>query len=122
MARFTSLLFVLFFASACWATEVDKAAQATQLIDEQFAALYTEVAAICTRKSADWAEYDTCIEPWNREAANVARLREVTLSLDVVHGRAAKKAAACEWFQAVHNVYNVPARRVALASKWRRKC
>jgi len=123
MARYISILFVLFFASGCWDRAVEEAAHTTNLIDEQFAALYVEQNDTCVRESADWSEYDVCITPWKHEAAKVARLREVTLSLDVVQGRAARKVAACQWLQAVHNVHpDIPARAVALASKWRRKC
>jgi hypothetical protein len=108
----------------CWASEVDRASRTTVLIDEQFASLYTHVNDICVQRSADWAAYDECIDPWKKEAANVARLREVTLALDIAKGRKARKAAACEWFRAVENTHrSLPARTVALqAVKWRRKC
>jgi hypothetical protein len=123
MARYILLLFALSFASGCWTRAVEEAAHTTNRIDEQFSALYVEVNDICVRQSADWTEYDACIDPWKQEAAKVARLREVTLSLDAVHGRAARKVAACQWLQAVHNVHHsLPARAVALSSKWRRKC
>lgn len=117
------LLVSLVLVFGCWATEVDKASQATVLIDQQFAALYTELNDICVRQSSNWVEYDKCIDPWKKEAAKVARLRQVTLTLDVTEGRKARKVAACEWFRAVEATHeSLPARKVALQSKWRRKC
>lgn len=123
MARFTSILFVLFFASGCWERAVEQAAHTTNLIDEQFAALYVRANEACIDASGSWPEYDRCIDPWKAEAAKVARLREVTYSLDSARGRRAQKQAACQWMGAVENVHTpLPARAVALASRWRRKC
>ena len=122
MARFTLLLFVAFFVSACWPRAVEEAAHATVLIDEQVAAAYATHAKVCLEDSADWAEYDACMEPWNKAGAQVGRLREVTLALDLAHTRKARRAAACEWFKVVHTLPDVPAVVVAKRSKWGRKC
>lgn len=122
MARFISLLLLVFFASGCWEHAVEEAAHATALIDEQVAAAYATHAKVCLEASTDWAEYDACMEPWNMAGAQVGRLREVTLSLDTARGRKARKAAACEWFQVVHTLPDVPAVVVAKQHKWSRRC
>lgn len=108
--------------AGCWPRAVETAAQATVLIDEQVAAAYTVHSLECRAVSADWDEYDSCIEPWNKAAAQVGRLREVTYSLDVVKGRKAQSIAACEWFKVVQTLPDVPAVVVAKQSKWGRKC
>jgi len=98
----------------CWDRAVEGAAQATVLIDEQVAVWVTD----CMDAATGWDEWDECAAVGGK----VARLREVTLSLDVTNGRKARKAAACEWFRTVHTLPDVPAVVVAKRSKWGRKC
>jgi len=122
MKRF-AIFFFLCSLVGCWASAVDRAANVTLLIDQQFATLYSDASGACVNNSANWDEYDVCMDPWKRDAADIARLREVTLNLDVAHGRVARKAAACSWFKAVKATHPaIPARTVALNSKWRTKC
>jgi hypothetical protein len=122
MKRF-AILFCLCSLVGCWRGAVDQAARSTALVDEQFAVVFEDEASECLESSASWETFDRCMEPWLREAADVARLRELTLSLDVAKGRRARRAAVCAWFKGMENIYpGLPARQVALASKWRRKC
>ena len=118
--------FAIFFLACsllgCWPRAVEEAAHATNTIDEQVAAAYTTHADVCREASSDWAEYDACMAPWNKASAQVGRLREVTLALDLAKGRKAQRAAACEWFKVVQTLPDVPAVVVAKRSKWRRKC
>jgi hypothetical protein len=104
----------LILCSACWSREVEQAAHATNAIDEQVAVWVTE----CTDAATNWDEHDECI----RVGAYVGRLRQATLALDAARGRQARRAAACQWFQIVHTLPDVPAVVVAKRSKWRRKC
>jgi hypothetical protein len=93
------------------------------LIDQQFSAVLEDHVEMCIQEAKSWAEFDRCIDPWKHEAAKIARLREVTLALDVAHTRAARKVVACEWFNVVDKlVVKTPAVRAALRSKWRKKC
>jgi hypothetical protein len=92
------------------------------LIDEQISVAYADAAGECLEASSGWAQYDECMAPWNKAGAQVGRLREVTLALDVVKGRKAQRAAACEWFKVVQTLPDVPAVVVAKQSKWGRKC
>ena len=98
----------------CWASEVDRAARATVLIDEQVAVWVTE----CMDDATGWEEWDECAAV----GGHVGRLRETALSLDVAKGRTGKKTAACEWFRALDPLPAVPAVVVARQSKWKRKC
>lgn len=114
MARFISVLSLLFFVSGCWPSAVEEAAHATALIDEQVAVWVTA----CTDAAKNWDEWDECV----KVGAYVGRLRQAALSLDVAQGRKARKDAACQWFKALAPLPGVPAVQVARKSKWRRKC
>ena len=111
MTRYVIFFVSLLFLMGCWDRAVEGAAQATVLIDEQVAVWVTD----CMDAATGW---DECAAVGGK----VARLREVTLSLDVTNGRKARKAAACEWFRVVQTLPDVPAVVVAKQSKWGRKC
>lgn len=122
MTRF-AIFFLASLMCGCWAAEVDRAARTTQLIDDQFAVMYTKANDMCVATHDTWEGYDACMDPWKKDAATIARLREVTLTLDVAKGRKAKKAAACLWFKTVAQTHLlIPARQVALKSSWRHSC
>ena len=104
---------------------MQNAANLTVRIDEEYSEFFTKTSSACLDSSDGWPEYDSCMEPWLRGAAHVARLRQVTLNLDPVSGRTQRKVAACEWFQAVarvHDAAHLPSTKVAMSSPWRNKC
>lgn len=111
----------------CRAEATDAMSRNTLLIDQQFAAAYTEAAGECLSLSETREAYDICMEPWVRGVDAVRALRHTTLTLDVPQGRRAFRSAACRWFEAVGVVEAVapvtlPAVQTALDSRWRRKC
>ena len=124
MARYISILFVVFCAS-CWPSAVEHAALLTNRIYAEYMLAYKAGAKLCLDRYTNWDDYDACVEPLNKGAAHVARLRQVTLTLDAAYSFSQRKAAACEWLSAVRKVDSVvslPSTRVALESKWRKKC
>jgi len=117
------LLAGLILAGGCRPAAVEQMAQTTVLIDQSAARVYEAEAATCLDTSADWPEYDVCMEPWEGLLISVLDLYEVTRALDVAPRKF--RPAACAWYAAVVNVHTIvplPVTTVVVASKLRKKC
>jgi len=124
--------FALFFASllllvSCRPGNVESLATATKLMDASYSVAYADGAEDCLRESSDWTEYDACMVPWEAAAQALHILHDTTLALDTADGRGAFRDAACAWLRAVSvfdglSPVDIPAAKVALASKLGRKC